>query len=70
MTDAGRHLEIDMLPKAMPVDRVSSWKAHIRAMESEWEEIAERQTSALLADWNEAMSEMRHQHNRLVSDGL
>ena len=70
MTDADRSSEIDMLPKAMPVDRVSSWKAHICAMESEWEEISERQTRALLADWKEAMSEMRHQHNRLVSDGL
>ena len=70
MTDADRSSEIDMLPKAMPVDRVSSWKAHICAMESEWEEISERQTRALLADWKEAMSEMRHQQDRLVSDGL
>lgn len=54
----------------MPVDRISSWQAHIRAMQSEWEEIAERQTRALLADWYEAMSEMRGQHDRLVSDGL
>ena len=70
MTDAGRPSEVDVLPKAMPVDRVSSWKARIRAMENEWEEISERQTSALLADWNEAMSEMRLQQDRLVSDGL
>ena len=70
MTDAGRPSEVDVLRKAMPVDRVSSWKAHIRAMECEWEEIAERQTRALLADWHETMSEMRHEHDRLVSDGL
>ncbi|MYB06593.1 MAG: hypothetical protein F4Y24_09600 [Gemmatimonadetes bacterium] len=54
----------------MPVHQVSVWEAHIHAMESQWEEIAERQTRALLADWNEAMSEMRLLHDRLVSDGL
>ena len=70
MTDAGRPSEVDVLRKAMPVDRVSSWEAHIRAMDSEWEEIAERQTTALLANWDKAMSEMRHQHDGLVSDGL
>ena len=55
---------------AMPVDRLSSWQAYIRSMEGEWEEIAERQTRALLADWRTAMAEMRLQHDRLVSDGL
>ena len=70
MTDAGRPSEVDVLPRAMPVDRVSSWKARIRAMEDEWEVISEGQTRALLADWKEAMSEMRHQHDHLVSDGL
>ena len=70
MTDAGRPSEIDMLPKAIPVDRARSWKAHIRAMESEWEEIAERQARALLDAWKKAMPEMRLQHDCLVSDGL
>ena len=70
MTDAGRPSEIGMLPKAIPVDRARSWGAHIRAMESEWEEIAERQARALLDAWKKAMSEMRHQQDRLVSDGL
>ena len=70
MIDAGRPSEGDMLAKAMPVDQVSSWKARIRAMEGQWEQIAERQTGALLADWSEAMSKMRLQHDRLVSDGL
>ncbi len=53
----------------MSVDRVSSWEAQIRAMEGEWEEISERQTRVLLADWNEAMTGMRHQHDCLVSNG-
>jgi len=39
-------------------------------MESEWDEIGERQTRVLLADWWTTMAEMRHQHDRLVSDGL
>ncbi len=39
-------------------------------MEAQWEAISERQATALLADWNEGMSEMRHQHDRLISDGL
>ncbi len=70
MIDTGRPSEIAVPPEAMPVDRVGSWKAHIRAMECEWEETAERQTRALLADWNEAMSEMRFQQDHLVSDAL
>ena len=32
-------------------------------MEGEWEAISERQTKALLAGWNEAMSEMRQQQD-------
>ncbi len=52
------------------VDRVPSWEAHIRAMQREWRKILVRQTKALLADWREAMSEMRGQQDRLVSDGL
>lgn len=55
---------------AIPVDRLSSWKTHIRAMESEWGAIAERQTRAVLADWRTTMAEMRRQHDRLVADGL
>ncbi len=54
----------------MSVDRVNSWDAHIRAMEAEWEEISARQATARLANWNEAISEMRHQQERLISDGL
>ena len=39
-------------------------------MEREWGEISVRRTRARTAAWRGAMSEMRHQHNRLVSDGL
>ncbi len=53
-----------------PVDRVSSWKEQFHAMECEWDEISVRRTEALLHDWRGAMSQMRHQHDRLVSDGL
>ncbi|MDE2715543.1 MAG: PD-(D/E)XK nuclease family protein [Chloroflexota bacterium] len=70
MTDDGRPSTVEALSPAMPVDQVSSWTAQIRSMAIEWEEIAERQTRALLADWNEAMSEMRLLHDRLVSAGL
>ncbi len=59
-----------MSPKVTPIDGVSSWEACIRAMERQWTEISECQERALLADWNEAMSEMRRQHERLVSAGL
>ena len=52
------------------VDRVPTWDAYFRAMEREWGEISVRQTEALLAGWRDAMSEMRDQKNRLVSDGL
>ena len=38
-------------------------------MEREWGEISARRTRALLADWHRAMSEMRRQHDRLVSHG-
>lgn len=57
-------------PEAMSADRVNSWKAHIRAMDAQWEAISERQSRALLTGWNEAMSEMRQQHDRLIADGL
>ena len=40
------------------------------AMEGEWDEIAARRTRTLLAEWREAMMEMRRQHDRLASDGL
>ena len=39
-------------------------------MEREWGEVSVRRTRALLADWRGAMSEMRRQHDRLVSDRL
>ena len=40
------------------------------AMEREWDEIAVRRTRRLVAGWRGAMTEMRRQHDRLVSDGL
>ncbi len=70
MTEAGRPSELPVPPETTPVDRISSWEDHIRSMEGEWGKISQRQTTSLLADWREAMSEMRHQHDRLVSDGL
>ena len=39
-------------------------------MEREWGEIAARRTRTLVAEWREAMREMRRQHDRLVSNGL
>ena len=51
----------------VPDEQVPSWEAHFRAMEREWGEISARRTRVLLANWHEAMSEMKHQHNRLVS---
>ena len=51
-------------------NQVPSWEVNIRAMEREWGEIAARRTKTLLAEWHEAMAEMRRQHDRLVSDGL
>ena len=57
-------------PIVTPVDRVLSWKACMCAMERDWDEIALRRTRTLLAGWSEAMTEMRCQHDRLVSDGL
>ena len=44
--------------KVTPVDRVSSWEAHIRGMEREWGEILVRQASVLLADWRVAIRAM------------
>ncbi len=42
----------------------------MRAMDRQWTDISARRARALLTDWNEAMSEMRCQHDRLVSAGL
>ena len=39
-------------------------------MEREWGEIAARRTRTLIAEWREAMREMRSRHDRLVSNGL
>ncbi|WP_419949297.1 PD-(D/E)XK nuclease family protein [Candidatus Palauibacter sp.] len=39
-------------------------------MEREWSEMAARGTKTLLAEWQEAMTELRRQHDRLVSDGV
>ncbi len=40
------------------------------AMKREWDEITVRRTRTLLAQWREAMTEMRGHHDRLISDGL
>ena len=61
--------ELEFYPKATPVDRAKSWEACIGAMERQWTELSDRQARSLLADWNDAMSEMRRQHDRLVSEG-
>ena len=58
-----------MSAQVVPVAQVRSWEARLRAMEREWGEVSVRWTRALLADWRGAMSEMRCQHDRLVSDG-
>ena len=69
MTEAGRPSELAAPTEIKAVDLVSSWKTDLHEMEREWTEIAARQEKVLLADWREAMSEMRRRHNRLVSDG-
>ena len=46
------------------------WQGQFRAMEREWGEISLRRTRVLMTAWRGAMSEMRRQHDRLVSDGL
>ena len=51
-------------------NQVLSWEVNIRAMEREWSEMAARRTKTLLAEWQEAMTELRCQHDRLVSDGV
>ncbi len=51
------------------VSRLSVWKAQIRAMDSEWEEITARRTKGILATWHAAILEMRCVYYRLVSDG-
>ena len=53
-----------------PVDQVRSWELRIRAIQRDWDEILARRTRALLADWRGTMSQMRRQHDRLVSAGL
>ena len=53
-----------------PVDRVHLWDGRFRAMQGEWGEISVRRTRVRMAAWRGAMSEMRRQHDRLVSDGL
>lgn len=55
---------------AAPVNRVRLRETQFRAMERKWGEISLRRTRALVAVWRGAMSEMRRQHGRLVSDGL
>ena len=54
----------------VPDDHVPSWEAHFREMEREWGENSVRRTRVLLADWRGAMSEMKRQHDRLVSGSL
>ena len=58
-----------MAPGVTPADRIRSWEAQFRAMEREWGGISARRTRALLADWQRAMSDMRRQHEHLVSRG-
>ena len=41
--------------------QVRSWEVNIRAMEREWDEIALRQTRALLADWHSTIRSMEHE---------
>ncbi len=53
----------------VPVDRVRLWEARFHAMEREWGEVSMHRTRVLMAAWRGAMSEMRRQHDRLVSDG-
>ena len=53
-----------MPPIVTPVNQVPSWEARIRAMKREWGEIAARRTRTLLAEWRQAMTEMRRQHDR------
>ena len=53
-----------------PVDPDHSWDVQFQAMDRDWSEILVRRTRALLADWSGAMSQMRWQYDRLVSDGL
>ena len=53
-----------------PVDPNYSWDLQFQAMDRDWGDILVRRTRALLADWSGAMSQMRRQHDRLVSDGL
>lgn len=36
--------------RVIPVERISSWEAQLRAMERDWVEISGRRTRALLAD--------------------
>ena len=52
-----------------PVDQVRSWEVRIRAMQRDWDEISAHRTRALLADWREAMSEMRRRYERVVAEG-
>ncbi len=49
-------------------DPAPSWESQFRAMERDWNEIAERRTRTLVADWRRAMSAMRSEHDRLVAD--
>ena len=59
-----------MSPGVTPVDRVRLWEAQFRAMDGEWSEISVRRTRALVTAWRQAMSKMRRERDRLVSDGL
>ena len=70
MAEVGNPAEIALSPEATPVDQAGTWEGRFRAMECQWMGISARREKALLADWTEAMSEMRCQHDRLVSKGL
>lgn len=70
MAEVDKPSELALSQETTPVDAVNSWEACIRAMERQWTEISECQERALLAGWNETMSEMRRQHDSLVTAGL
>ena len=53
-----------------PDYRVRLWDAQFRAMVRAWGEVSVRWTTVRMAAWRGALSEMRRQHDRLVSDGL
>ena len=58
-----------MVPRVTPADLVRSWEARFREMERGWREISARRTRVLMAVWRGAMSKIRREYDRLLSDG-